>query len=187
MKPRIFTAMLLFVSAYSPLFIILIVKDFDFDKTLTFSHPIGIAFLLGITVISVALLFATIAKIDRGNMPVKVHSVTNRSSDLIDYTIPYLLSFFGFDLSKWGDVIALTIFLLIMMLLTIRSRAVFLNPLLALAGYGLYDLEYTTDSQQRSIIVLCKEELQPGDLIFVRSLTKFLYFVTEIKEEDIDE
>ena len=31
MKPRILTAILLFISAYSPLILILAVKDFDFD------------------------------------------------------------------------------------------------------------------------------------------------------------
>ena len=104
-------------------------------------------------------LFITIAKIERGNMLVKVQSVQNRSADLINYTIPYILSFFGFDLSKWADIISLTIFLLIMMLLTIKSKSVFLNPILALRGYGLYDLEYQFNGQQYSVIALCREEL----------------------------
>jgi len=187
MKPKIFTAILLFISAYSPLFIILAVKDFDFDKTLSFNHPVAVAIMLLFTASSIVLLFLTVAKMQRGNMPVKVKSVKNRSADLINYTIPYILSFFGFDLSKWGDVISLAIFLLIMMLLTIKSKSVFLNPILALRGYGLYDLEYKFNNQEYSVIVLCKEELRPGDTCFVRSLTRFLYFVTEKKELNNDE
>lgn len=187
MKPKLFTAILLFISAYSPLFIILAVKDFDFSSTHAFNHPITVAIMLLLTLASITLLFITIAKIERGNMLVKVQSVQNRSADLINYTIPYILSFFGFDLSKWADIISLTIFLLIMMLLTIKSKSVFLNPILALRGYGLYDLEYQFNGQQYSVIALCREELRPGDICFVRSLTRFLYFVTEKKDTNRDE
>jgi len=187
MKPKIFTAILLFISAYSPLFLILAVKDFDFDTTHAFNHPWAVTILLFLTSTSVMLLFITVSKMDRGNMPVKVKSVKNRSADLINYTIPYILSFFGFDLSKWGDVISLAIFLIIMMLLTIKSKSVFMNPILALKGYGLYDLDYTFNNREYSVIVLSKDEIRPGNTCFVRSLTKFLYFVTETKDLNNDE
>jgi len=182
MNPKIFTAILLFISAYSPLFIILAVKDFDFDNTLSFGHPLAVLIILLFTVASIVLLFLTVTKMERGNMPVRVKSVTNRSSDLVNYTIPYILSFFGFDLSKWADVISLGIFLLIMLMLTIKSKSVFLNPILAMRGYGLYDLDYTFNDHDYSVIVLCKGDLSPNDICFVRSLTRFLYFVTEVRD-----
>jgi hypothetical protein len=187
MKPKIFTAVLLFISAYSPLFVILAVKDFDFENKFAFNHPLVVTIILFLTTATIGLLFFTVAKMERGNMPVTVRSVKNRSADLINYTIPYILSFFGFDLSKWGDIISLTIFLFIMMLLTIKSKSVFLNPILALKGYGLYDLDYTFNDRDYSVIVLCKEELRPGDTCFVRSLTRFLYFVTDKKDMNNDE
>jgi len=183
MKPKIFTAILLFISAYSPLFIILAVKDFDFDKTCTFNHPWAVSILLILTITSVFLLFITIAKIERGNMPVTVKSIKNRSADLINYTIPYILSFFGFDMSQWGDVISLAIFLTIMLILTIKSKSVFMNPILALQGYGLYDMEYSFNNNNYYVIILCKEEPRPGETCFIRSLTRFLYLVTYIPEE----
>ncbi len=109
----------------------------------------------------------------------EIVSVKNRSVDLINYTIPYMLSFFGVDLSKPEDVISITIFLGIMLLLTITSKSVFLNPILALANYGLYDLEYKFDDKVCSTIVISKHEMRSGDRFYVRSLTRFLYFVTE--------
>jgi hypothetical protein len=179
MKPKIFTAILLFISAYSPLFFILAVKDFDFNHTHRFYHPLPIYILLGVTVLSVILLFVAVGTIKRGNMCVEIVSVKNRSVDLINYTIPYMLSFFGIDLAKPADVIAITIFLLIMLLLTITSKSVFLNPVLALVGYGLYDLEYKFDGKICSTIVISKHEMHTGDRFYIRSLTRFLYFVTE--------
>lgn len=179
MKPKLVTAILLFVSAYAPLFVILAVKDFDFATTLRFKHPLPIYILLGLCVISIGLLFFSVSSIKRGNMPVKVKSVKSRSVDLINYTIPYIVSFFGFDLSKIEDVVSLTIFLCLMLLLTIKSKSVFMNPILLLAGYNLYDLEYEFDGKTNTTIVISKHDMRNGEVYYIRSLTRFLYFVTE--------
>lgn len=185
MKPRIYTAILLFISAYSPLFLILAVKDFDFKTTHHLNHPLPIYLMLGVSVFSIILLFASVAYMKRGSMSVEIVSVKNRSVDLINYTIPYMLSFFGIDLSKPEDVISISIFLIIMLLLTITSKSVFLNPILAIVGYGLYDLEYKFDGKVFSTIVICKDELHTGERFYIRSLTRFLYFVTQkVSQED---
>lgn len=112
-------------------------------------------------------------------MPVKIRSIKSRSVDLINYTIPYIVSFFGFDLSKIEDVVSLTIFLCLMLLLTIKSKSVFMNPILLLAGYNLYDLEYEFDGKVNSTIVISKHDMRGGEVYYIRSLTRFLYFVTE--------
>lgn len=179
MKPKLFTAILLFISAYSPLFIILAVKDFDFKATYRFHHPVPVYILFGITALSIILLFATVATMKRGNLVGEVISVKNRSVDLINYTIPYMVSFFGVDLSKPEDIISISVFLLILLLLTVTSKSVFMNPLLAVVGYGLYDLEYRRDGKTYSTVVLSKHELHTGERYYLRSLTRFLYFVIE--------
>ena len=185
MKPRIITAILLFISAYSPLFLILAVKDFDFKTTHWLIHPLPIFIMLGLTALSIVILFVTITKMQRGSMNVEIVSVKNRSVDLINYTIPYIISFFGVDLSRPEDIISIIIFLFIMLMLTITSKSVFLNPILAVANYGLYDLEYKYDGKTFSTIILCNQELHTGERYYIRSLTRFLYFVTQkINQED---
>lgn len=179
MKPKIWTSILLFISAYSPLFLILAVKDFDFDYTCRLQHPLAIYIMLGLSLLSIIILFATIKLMPRGNMPVEIKTVSNRSVDLINYTIPYILSFFGFDLSKWEDVISLAIFLTIMLVLTITSRSLFLNPILAFAGYGLYDIDYEFNGKTKSITVLSRYELKTGQKFYIKSLTRFLYLIKE--------
>ncbi len=179
MKPKVLTAILLFVSAYAPLFIILAVKDFNFSETCKFKHPVAIYILIGITVASIGLLFITVSSIKKGNMPVVIKSIKSRSVDLINYTIPYIVSFFGFDLSKIEDVISLSIFLLLMLIMTIKSKSVFMNPMLLLAGYNLYDIEYDFDGKTNSTIVISKYDVKNGEVYYIRSLTRFLYFVTE--------
>lgn len=185
MKPKLITAILLFISGYSPLFLILAVKDFDFNNTHSFKHLTPIFILFGLSLISVVLLFVSIKSIKRGNMPVKIKSVRSRSVDLINYTIPYIVSFFGFDLSKVEDVISLTLFMLLMLLMTIKSKSIFMNPILLLAGYNLFDIEYEFDGKTTSIIVISKEELKNGNIFYIRSLTRFIHIITE-KEKNIE-
>jgi hypothetical protein len=188
MKPRIFTSILLFISAYSPLILILAVKDWDFNCKNYFKHPLAIYIMLGVALLSVVLLFMTVKSLKRGNMPVNVKAVKNRSADLINYTIPYIVSFFGFDLSKMEDVISLSIFLLLMLFLTIKSKSVFLNPILLLAGYNLYDLDYEFDGKEDYRIVLSKHEPKTGERYYIRSLTRFLYMTIEkISDNDNQE
>ena len=179
MKPRILTAILLFISAYSPLILILAVKDFDFDCCYNFHHPFTIWTLLFVSAISIFLLFYSIGSIKKGNMPVKIVEVQNRSVDLINYTIPYIVSFFGFDLAKTDDVVSLSIFMLLMLILTIKSKSVFLNPILLIAGYNLYDLKYEFNQKTESRIVLSKYETKRGEQYYIRSLTRFLYLIKE--------
>jgi hypothetical protein len=186
MKPKILTAILLFISAYSPLFLILAVKDLDFVCTHKFKHPLAVGIIIGISILSVVLLFTTVKLIKRGNMLVTITEVKNRSVDLINYTIPYIVSFFGFDLSKMEDILSLTIFLTLLLLLTIKSKSVFMNPILLIAGYNLYDLEYEYDGKKRETIALSKCEMRRGERFYIRSLTRFIYFVTQ-KEETQNE
>lgn len=68
MKPRIFTSILLFISAYSPLILILAVKDWDFNCKNYFKHPLAIYIMLGVALLSVLLLFMTVKSLKRGNI-----------------------------------------------------------------------------------------------------------------------
>jgi hypothetical protein len=56
MKPKIFTSILLFISAYSPLFLILVIKDFDFTCTYRPKHILADSIILGMSILSIILL-----------------------------------------------------------------------------------------------------------------------------------
>ena len=42
-----------------------------------------------------------------------------------------------------------------------------------------YDLEYEYDKKVYTKIVICKHDMQINEHYYIRSLTRFLYFVTE--------
>ena len=183
MRPKLLTAILLFISAYSPLALILAVRDVDFEHSHRLQHPLPIYIMLGVTAISIAFLFLVLHLIKPGDMHVKVVSAKNKSVDIIGYTVPYMVAFFGIDMSKYQDTLSLGIFLLVLLLLTIASKAVFLNPILVIAGYSLYDLEYEYNGKTYNNIIISRYDLHKGDLFNIRSLTRFLYFAQSKESE----
>ncbi len=182
MKPKFATAILLFISAYSPLFFILAVKDFDFSSG-ELGHPIIDILLLSITILSIIILFYSVSHIKRGSMAVKIKSIKSRSLDIINYTIPYLFSAFDINLSRIEDIIAIGVFMGILLILSISSQSVFINPLLALKGYGFYDIEYEFEEKTTSLIAISKYDLEVNSYYYVRSISRFLYIITKKKEE----
>lgn len=178
MNLKLITSLALFISSYSPLLLILVIRDIDFENN-TLRHPVYDLVLIGLSILSLLILFLAMHFINRDNTNnlIKIVEVQNRTSDLINYTIPYILLFFDFDLSRVQDILSLSIFLLIMWVLTVRSNAVFLNPILAMVGYGLYDIKYEGKSRQQSAIVLSKLNLVAGEKYQMKALTKFMYIL----------
>jgi hypothetical protein len=110
----------------------------------------------------------------KGGDIIMISSIENRSPDIINYTIPYLLAFINTDLNSLPDIISVGIFLVILMVLTITSKSIFINPVLAMAGYGLYDIHYTYNNNDMSKTVLYKGELSVNDRYYIKTLTPFL-------------
>lgn len=61
-----------------------------------------------------------------------------------------------------------------------------MNPVLLIAGYNLYDLEYKFDGKTFNTIVISKHEVKTGEHFYIRSLTRFLYFITVGKNNNAD-
>lgn len=112
-------------------------------------------------------------------MIVTAKEVKNSSSDLINYTIPYIVSFVAFDMGKVEDVISLSVFLLLLLIMTIKSETVFMNPILLLVGYNLYDVKYEFDQKEFSKLVISKCVIKPRERYRITSLTQTLYIIAE--------
>jgi len=174
----------MFISAYSPLFLIFAVRDFDFDRTHWLKHPFIIFWLLAITAVAIIALFIILRRIENGGMSIKVTSVKNRSVDLFNYSILYVICFFAIDLSRPGDLISMGIFLVLMLWLTISTKSIFLNPILSMGGYGLYDLDYEFDGKSFSTVVLSRFELKENNNYYIRSISRFLYLIIKEKSRE---
>jgi len=177
MKPRIAISFIIFLSAYAPLSLLFAVRDFD-GGAKWFHHP---RFVFGVLIVaSLSLLFLLFAMSRlKGQFPITVNRVALRSNDLINYAIPYLISFFGVDFGKWQDVAALGMFLLLLFVLSYKTQSIFINPALALFGYGLYEVDFTEGTKQKNGVFLAKGDLIPNSGYKMERLSRFLYIARQ--------
>ncbi len=177
MKPRFFISLLIFLSAYAPLALIVAAKDFDWDRH-AFAHLQGSWACLGLGFLSLIVLKSTMEAF-RGQHPVEIKSVKGRSGDLINYSIPYLVTFVTVDkFFELSNLVPFGLFMALMFLLTLKTQSLFINPLLAAMGYGLYDVEFQEGEVEKAGVFLVKGEIRPKMPVRMVRLSQFLYLAT---------
>lgn len=70
-------------------------------------------------------------------------------TDLMNYTLPYVVSFMSIDYQETSKLVGLLIFLVWMFLITYKSGQILLNPLLIVFGWRFYDINYSFAGQEK--------------------------------------
>ena len=123
----------LFLSSYLPLFLIFAVRNW----------PNCLANFILVFVIIYSLVWAAIIWITKKTTleSYKVLKVDNKAKDALSYLIPYIISFASFDLAKWQDIGSLFILLAIVFVISMHSELIYINPMLYIFKYRVYDVE----------------------------------------------
>ncbi|MGQ3091662.1 MAG: hypothetical protein ACT6RZ_12640 [Methylophilus sp.] len=179
MQLHFLSALAIFISGYAPLGLILLIKDLN-ETSFRFEHPLRALVIFVIFALSALFALSAARNIKQG-VSVKISKVSNKSADMFTYTIPYMMSFYKFDLGDWKLLLCLAIFLSLMFVLSYRTQNVFVNPVLALAGYGLYDCQFKDGTQERQGLLLSKTHFQVGDYCAIKRLSSLMYFVTQVQ------
>lgn len=179
LRLRPWAALLMFVSAYAPLLIILIIKDYD-SKPLSFMprHPLLCLVLLVVAALSCIGVLWSVTQI-RSGLSVEVTKAANKSGEMFGYTIPYMLSFMRIDLGDWQTLLSLFIFLGMMFVVAYRTQTVFVNPVLALAGYMLIDCTFKRGTNETQAMVITRTPIKIGETYILERLSYYLYAVAQ--------
>jgi hypothetical protein len=179
LRLRPWASLLLFVSAYSPLLLILVIKDYDPTHfSLLPRHPVLSAALLIVAIVSCFAVLSAVRDITSG-LTVQVTKATNKSGEMFGYSIPYILSFLRIDLGDWQTLASLLVFLAMFFVIAYRTQTVFVNPVLALAGYMLIDCTFKRGSNETQAMVITPAPLKAGDSCTLERLSHYLYVAAE--------
>ncbi|MEO8385915.1 MAG: hypothetical protein ABI583_11780 [Betaproteobacteria bacterium] len=178
MRLRPLVSLLLFLSAYSPLMIILVIKDFDASSPWLFHAPTFSAILFFVAVASSVITLRAVNEVGNG-LPVVVSKAANKSGDMFGYTIPYMLSFMRFDLADWQTLLSLLIFFAVLFVMAYRTQTVFINPILAIAGYMLIDCTFKRDETEIQAMVISRDPIAIGDTCRLERLSHYLYIAAQ--------
>jgi len=154
--PRRWVLWALFLSSYTPLFFLVAIRSIGTSDVLTIiSGILTIGGLIGTGLFLFAVRRKTLGSYD-------LIDVENRDPDVAAYAATYLLPFLTVFSGTWQDLVSLAAFVIILGIVYVRSRLIYVNPLLSLLGYRLWRvIPITTGSPNppispRPICYFCK-------------------------------
>jgi hypothetical protein len=126
-------------SSYAPLFVLLGLVSYEkhWNLALTFWGIAGASALLLLGLL--AVMWRVIQP-----LPLEIIAVKERTEDVGVYATTYLLPFLALTFDNWENVVALFVFIGLLVLVYLRARVSYLNPLLLLGGFRLFEVEYKT-------------------------------------------
>jgi hypothetical protein len=129
----------LVTSSYSPLFVLLGLVSYErhWGLALTFWTLAAAPALLMLGLL--AVMWAGIQE-----LPLEISAVRERTEDVGVYATTYLLPFFALSFDNWQTIVALFAFVGFLVMVYLRARITYLNPLLLILGFRLFEVEYTT-------------------------------------------
>lgn len=206
---KLWAAIGIFFSSYLPLSLILLIQDIDSDflskvnfyniknipsmlyddfySTLllmlnkflcVFKNPVIGLVIVGTSLVSLLFLRCIMNSLSGGELITVKQSVRN-PSDLMNYTVPYMVAFIGVDLSDGPKVAGFIVFMLFMFMLTYKTRQLFMNPILAVLGYNLYDIEYDINKSIRTGRILSKFDIEPDKQYQMETVSSLLIATRE--------
>lgn len=183
LRLRVWASLLIFVSGYAPLLVILAVKDLQIvNRIPTPQHPWMFAVLIAVAALSSLMVLGAIRSI-RSGLSVEVTKAANKSGEMFGYTIPYVLSFVRIDLGEWQTLVSLAIFLGMMFAVAYRTQTVFVNPILAVAGYMLIDCTFKRAGTETQAMIITRVPLKIGASYTIERLSHYLYAAAELQED----
>lgn len=153
MAPSLWVEVLIFLSAYYPLYLILLIRDIS-DETsgLQFGflswgvqvswYALVLFFLSSFASLYVARLIRSLLIHQEGGTSIKIHEVSQVRGDMLNYTLPFLIGLFAFNYENIQTIISLLVFLIFIFSFVHKEQISLLNPLFLLMGIRLYEIKY---------------------------------------------
>jgi hypothetical protein len=177
MQFRLLTAIMVFLGSYLPLAVILFSQSIDYTSwDRTFCWPISegrcelpihdAAYSLTLLVVTIVCFGLTVISLGlvRPAQDINIREAEYVPTDLMNYTLPYVVSFMGMNYHETDKFVGFCVFLSWMFWITHKSGQIFLNPVLIALGWRLYNITYSfagsTDVHKGRALV--KGVLEPG-------------------------
>lgn len=163
---RLTTKILLFLTSYIPLFLIISMSIPPIDPV--YSSPplirgywVAVTWPVILTVCVSGLLMYILSKL------MEYHSGLSQTTEkyersqqknelLSSYLLVYVFVFAGLNFSDPVDWVILCIFLMMLLILQVKSEMLHVNPMLGLMGYNIYEVS----GEYRNFLVISNKDIQ---------------------------
>lgn len=172
------TNLSLFISSYTPLFIILALQKLDMSligfKIINPFYFIVAIFLLLVSALANISLFFFFNNKTHSHYKFEVHKVENKNSEILTYLLPFIICFLPNETLNLLNPFSIIIFLTIIFVIYkvyIGSNLIYLNTMLILFKYNIY----FSSVKDKKIIIISKNNLNDGSKIKAYKISDDLY------------
>jgi hypothetical protein len=160
--PNLVTRIVLFLSSYTPLFLIMGVK-YGLVR-----HYFGLA-MLGLSVLSIGALCWFLASAKRfASDRVTVEKISGKDTEAMSYIVTYLIPFLDIKIDEASNWVSLLLLFLVVAILYVHSNLIYINPTLNLMNYHLFEIEI--DGGKTTALLSKRSFVERGTQISVISL-----------------
>lgn len=152
--PGTLARILLFLSSYAPLAVIFAVLYVG-RQPIVAGISLGMA---GVGLAGLALFFALARRL--APIPAKVIDLRRRDDAAASYILGYLMPFLAVAFNDWRQVVAMGVFFALLAYVYVTSNMVYINPVLSLVGYHLYE---ATMEDGATYNLIARGRLRRGD------------------------
>lgn len=183
--PRRWIMFVLFLSSYAPLFLLVGLRSVGRSDVVTIAC--GVLIFLG--ALGTVVFLQAAERKPTGTY--QLLEVADRNGDVAAYAATYLLPFVTVFSGEWQDVATLAAFVVFLGVLYVRSRLIYVNPVLSILGYHLWSVIPKTagdDSADSKSVAWPKylladtEAIRKGQVIRAHRVTPTLLLF----DEDVD-
>lgn len=195
------SAAAIYLASYLPLSVILLAQDIDFavlgngpchlsdllarNCASPLLHPAWSIPLVALCASCFAASLWTL-QILRAKIPVRIIESKHIPADLINYVVPYILSFITISFEDKSKMLGFGIFLAWIFWITFKSGQIVMNPVLAVFGWKLYEVKYAFLNSPDILTgrSLSRVVLQPAHVYRHAALQDVMIVRDEIREFD---
>ncbi|MEC0902422.1 MULTISPECIES: hypothetical protein [Bacillus] len=172
----------LFFSSFSPLFFILLIRNFELEEKITYELIIN-QFTKNYFLNTVMLIFSTIPILflcvliknrekSIGN-EYRVKEIKSKNNEVLNYIATYLIPFATFSTNKINEIISLYLLLIILAIVYVEANSFFMNPVLILLGYKI--VEVVTEQGKNIVVISRKYDHENSGKLILVTIFKDLY------------
>lgn len=143
------TKITLFLSSYNFLFLLLLIKYYNFIWFYIIIIPL-------VLINTLFLYFILKISKKRNGTIIKVKEVKDSSSGSLSYLFSYILPFLSLSLIKLNDVIILILLFFFIGFIYVNSNMLQYNPTINLLGYKIYNIK---SEKNKSFFLITKENI----------------------------
>lgn len=175
-KLRSWVKIALFLSSYIPLYLIIIARNWWTTVEVgRYTIPWIAVFFVALTIFSgYALRKVLSLRRSEEPKPRDIDSYRRKNDLLTNYLVAYIVPFANIDLTTIGGWAALLVFFFVLASIQINSDQLYTNPVLALIGYDIYEID-DSDGRSSDLIVIKRNENISGQSIDVVQISDNIY------------